>query len=123
NRIREIEPSLYFLAGVDPRGFVKQANLISASVTLSAAAALAVAEFRTRKLDVLKASCALVCVFFMANKVFSPQYWLWVVVLIALAGLPGWICAAVSAVAGADFVVSFSRLHLQADRVWPQAAW
>jgi hypothetical protein len=123
NRIREIEPSLYLLAGLDARGFAPQANLISALVTLTAAAALAAVEFRTRRLDALRASCALVCVFFIANKVFSPQYWLWVVVLIALAGLPGWLCAAVSVIAGVDFVVSFSRLHLQADRVWPQAAW
>ena len=29
NQIREIEPSLYLLAGVDPRGFVTPANQIS----------------------------------------------------------------------------------------------
>ena len=123
NQIRDIEPSLYLLAGMNPRGFVQQANLISALVTLAAAAALAVAEFRTRRLDVLRTSCGLVCVFFLANKVFSPQYWLWVVALIALAGAPGWIASAVSVLALSDFVISFSRLHVQAERVWALAQW
>lgn len=123
NRIREIEPSLYLLAGADARGFVTAANTISAAVTLASAAALTVLELRTRRLDLLRASCALVCLFFVANKVFSPQYWLWVVALIALAGLPGWICGAVSTVALADFVISFSRLHIEGDRAWALAAW
>lgn len=123
NRIREIEPSLYLLFGANPRAFVGAADTISAVVTLGAAAALAAIELRTRRLDVLKASCALVCLFFIANKVYSPQYWLWVVALIALAALPGWLCGAVSLVALADFAVSFSRLHLQADRAWAQVAW
>jgi hypothetical protein len=55
--------------------------------------------------------------------VYSPQYWLWVVALIALAGVPAWICSAVSAVALADFVISFSRLHIQGERAWALAAW
>ena len=123
NRIREIEPSLYLLAGRDARGFVTAANTISAAVTWSGAAALAVLELRSRRLDVLKASCALVCLFFVANKVFSPQYWLWVVALVALAGLPAWMCSAVSAVALGDFVISFSRLHLEGERAWGLSAW
>ena len=123
NRIREIEPSLYLLSGANARGFVAAANAVSAAVTLAGAALLAVLELRTRRLDVLRASCALVCLFFIANKVYSPQYWLWVLALIALAGLPAWICSAVSAVALADFVISFSRLHVQGDRAWALAAW
>jgi uncharacterized membrane protein YkgB len=123
NRIREIEPSLYLLAGRDPREFVSAANAISSAATLGAALTLAVIELRTRRLDALRASCALVCLFFIANKVYSPQYWLGVVALIALAGLPAWICSAVSAVALADFVISFSRLHIQGDRAWALAAW
>lgn len=125
NRIREIEPGLYLLAGADARAFAGTANLISALVTVAAAAALGALELRTRRLDALRAACAFVCVFFLASKVFSPQYWLWVVALIALAGLPGWLCGAVSVVAAADFVASFGRLHLylQGERAWPQAIW
>ncbi len=123
NQIREIEPSLYLLAGVDPRGFAPIANRISAAVTLAAAAAIAALELRTRRLDPLRAACGLVCIFFAANKVYSPQYWLWVAALIALASAPAWLATAVSAVAFADFVVSFSFLHLQSDRVWPQVNW
>jgi hypothetical protein len=46
-----------------------------------------------------------------------------VVALIALASLPGCIAGAVSVLALADYAISFARLHLQADRVWAQAAW
>jgi hypothetical protein len=123
NQIRDIEPSLYLLAGVNPHTFVTPANQISAAVTLAAALALAIAELITRRLDVLRASCGLLCVFFLVNKVFSPQYWLWVVALVALAGLPGWLAGAVSMISLADFVSSFSRLHIQSQRVWAITAW
>jgi hypothetical protein len=123
NAIREIEPSLYLLAGADRRGFVGAANAISAIAVISAAAAIAAVELRTRRLDPLKASCALVCVFFIVNKVYSPQYWLWVVALLALAAVPGWLAGAASVIALADYASSFARLHLQADRAWAQAAW
>jgi hypothetical protein len=123
NQIREIEPSLYLLAGAEPRAYAPIANRISAAVTLAAAAAIAILELLTRRLDPLRASCGLVCIFFAANKVYSPQYWLWVTALIALAGIPAWLATAVSALAFADFVVSFSFLHLQSDRVWAQASW
>jgi hypothetical protein len=37
--------------------------------------------------------------------------------------LPGWLASGVSVLALADYAISFTRLHLQADRVWPQAIW
>ena len=123
NRIREIEPSLYLLLGADGRRFVTAANTMSAAAVLAAALAIAAAELRTRRLDLLRAACALVCIFFIANKVYSPQYWLWVVALLALAAVPGWLGGAVSVLALADYAISFTRLHLQADRVWAQAFW
>jgi hypothetical protein len=33
------------------------------------------------------------------------------------------MAGAVSVIALADYAVSFTRLHLQADRVWQQALW
>jgi hypothetical protein len=123
NRIREIEPSLYLLWGADARAFVPAANAISALAVLAAAAAIAGVELRTRRLDPFKAACALMCVFFLANKVYSPQYWLWVVALLALAAVPGWLAGAASVVALADYAASFARLHLQAERAWAQAGW
>lgn len=123
SRIRVLEPSLYLLFGADPQRFVRAANSIGLFATLAAALSLALIEWRTRRLDVLRGACALLCVFFIASKVYSPQYWIWVVAVIALAALPGWLCSAVSAVALADFAASFIRLHLQSDRVWGEAAW
>ncbi len=123
NRVREIEPSLYLLLGRDPRGFAPAANAISAAVTLAAATAIAALELRTRRIDAMKAACALVCVFFAVNKVYSPQYWLWVVALLALAAAPTILATSISCVAVADYVVSFSFLHLQSDRAWAQVRW
>jgi uncharacterized membrane protein len=123
NRIREIEPSLYLLLGnVSAKGFAPTANTISAAVTLAAAAAIALYELRTRRLEALPAACALVCVFFTVNKVYSPQYWLWVVALTALVGLPDWLLSVVGCTALCDFIVSFMLLHLQAQRD-PQWTW
>ena len=123
NRIREIEPSLYLLLGADGRAFVPAANAIAALAVLAAAAAIAAVELRGRRLHPAKAACALVCVFFLANKVYSPQYWLWVVALLALAAVPGWLAGAASVVALADYAASFARLHLQAERAWALAGW
>ena len=132
NSVRDIEPSLYLLFGQHPRAFVPRANLISLLATLAGAGTIAALEWRARAsatqegpagIDPLKAACALVCLFFLANKVYSPQYWLWVLALLSLAAAPGALAAAVSSVAFADFVVSFSFLHLQSDRVWPQVQW
>src|SRR5438132_184456 len=61
NQIREIEPSLYILAGLDPRGFAQTANLIAAGATLATAITLAIVELYSRRLDVLLASCGLMC--------------------------------------------------------------
>ena len=123
NRSRDIEPSLYLLFGANARTFAPMANLISASISLAAAALIAAVELRTRRLDPLRVSCALVCVFFAANKVFSPQYWLWVVALLALAGAPGFLAAATGCMALADFIVSFSFLHLQQSRGGALTSW
>src|SRR5581483_1141669 len=49
--------------------------------------------------------------------------WLWVVALLALAAIPGWLAGAASVIALADYASSFARLHLQADRAFAQAAW
>ena len=122
NRIRDIEPSLYGFLDVNPHGFVKSANTISAAVTLAFAAAIALYELRTRKLVALPAACALVCVFFTVNKVYSPQYWLWVVALTALVGLPDWLLTTVAGTALCDFVVSFTLLHFQVQHD-AQVAW
>ncbi len=123
NRVRDIEPSLYLIAGWDARRSVPTANTVSALVTLAAAGAIAFLELRTRRLDAMKAACALICIFFAVNKVYSPQYWLWVVLLLSLAAAPTILATAVSCIAVADYVVSFSFLHLQSDRAWEQVRW
>jgi uncharacterized membrane protein len=121
--IREIEPSLYLLFGADRRGFVPRANVTCFIATLAGMAVVAALELRTRRLDPLSAVTALTCLFFVANKVFSPQYWLWVVALLALAGAPAWLAIATGTTALVDYGVSFHALHLIDKRAWAQWQW
>ena len=123
NSIREIEPSLYLLLGADPRAFVGGANAICAAVTLSGALGLAALELRSRRVEPLPAAAALLFLFFAANKVFSPQYWLWVVAMLALTGAPPWLGASVGAMAIIDYVASFSLMHLHTERAWREWEW
>lgn len=123
NRIRDIEPSLYLLLGQNARTFAPTANLISASISLCAASLIAAVELRTQRLEPRHVACALVCLFFAANKVFSPQYWLWVVALLSLAGAPGFLAAATGCMALADFIISFGFLHLQQSRGGALTNW
>ena len=123
NAIREIEPSLYLLLGADPRGFVRGANAICAVVSLSGALGLAALELRSRRVEPLPGAAALLFLFFAVNKVFSPQYWLWVVAMLALTGAPLWLGASVGAVALIDFVATFSLMHLHTERAWRELEW
>jgi hypothetical protein len=123
SRIREIEPSLYTLLGASPRGFVAQANAISSGAVAAAALLLGALELRTRRLPVRPALLLLLCVFFLANKVYSPQYWLWVVVALAWAGAPAALGVLASATALVDYLCSFTHLHLQLARVGDLLVW
>ena len=37
--------------------------------------------------------------------------------------MPGSLAGAVSVLAFADYAISFSRLHFQADRIWAHVTW
>jgi hypothetical protein len=41
----------------------------------------------------------------------------------ALAAAPIWLASAASVLALTDYAITFTRLHLQGDKAWPQAIW
>jgi Glycosyltransferase family 87 len=116
SRIREIEPSVYSLLRMGGREFVGRVNAFSSLFVLAVAAAFSLYELRTRRLEIPPALVLLFCAFFLVNKVYSPQYWIWVVLVLAWAGAPGWLSAIASATALADYLSSFTHLHLQMER-------
>jgi uncharacterized membrane protein len=60
------------------------------------------------------AAAASFAVFMLLNKVFSPQYMLWVFVYGLLAEWPGWTLAAVTTAGLVDYADAFITLHLMA---------
>lgn len=123
SRIREIEPSLYLLLTFDARAFAQKANVVSSLIVATACFALGGVELRTRRLPILPALMVLFAVFFIVNKVYSPQYWLWVVLALALAGGPASLGVAAGAMALVDYVGSFAHLHVQMQRIGHVTGW
>ncbi len=75
-----------------------QINTLTTALLLAAIAALTWAVWRGGPHAFLPASCAAIAWFLFVNKVYSPQYSLWVVVLLAVVGAPpalavGWSAA------------------------------
>lgn len=62
------------------------------------------------------AAAAGFAVLMLLNKVFSPQYMLWVLVYGLLGEWPGWTLATVTTVGLADYADAFITLHLMAVR-------
>jgi hypothetical protein len=71
---------------------------------------------------ILPAALAAIGWFFFINKVYSPQYNLWVVVLLALMGAPLALAASFASVDARYFVASFVILHFAVNRD-PTAGW
>ncbi|MDQ6916020.1 MAG: glycosyltransferase 87 family protein [Actinomycetota bacterium] len=89
-------------------------NWLSAALTALGIAVLMVAVARARRESVLvTAFLAAVAWFFLVGKVYSPQYALWVVALLALAGAPVGVWAVFAAVDVLFFAASFTSLYLQ----------
>jgi uncharacterized membrane protein len=89
-------------------------NGLSAALTALGIAVLVVVVARARRESVLVAALlAAMAWFFLVGKVYSPQYSLWVVVLLALAGAPVSVWAVFAAVDVMFFAASFTSLYLQ----------
>jgi len=84
------------------------------SVLLMAGVLVALALWVLRGAPVAPAAAAAVATLMLLNKVFSPQYMLWVFVFGVLAAWPGWTLAAVTMAGLVDFANAMITLHLVA---------
>src|SRR3954465_1680968 len=120
NSGRDNEPSLYTLFGAGRRDAIPLASgMLAASVLVC----VFVFALSRRGLRVRAPIAAVMLVFFFFTRVWSPQYWLWIFAVLALAGAPTWIAAAASGAAVIDYIAAFGLLHLSAAGDYAQATW
>jgi uncharacterized membrane protein len=98
---------------------VSAVNALSVVLVLAAVALLA--WWVWRGAPTMLAAAAAFAFFMLLNKVFSPQYMLWVFVFGLLALWPGWTLAAVTVAGLIDFTNAMITLHLLAvhSPSWP----
>jgi hypothetical protein len=84
-------------------------DAVSALLVLAAIVVLAL--WVLRGVPVATAAAAALAFMMLMNKVFSPQYMLWVFVFGLLAGWPGWTLASVTAAGLADYANAMITLH------------
>lgn len=90
-----------------------QINALSALLLGAGLVALLLLQWRARRQVLLPASCAALGLFFFVNKVYSPQYSLWIAVLLASGGAPSALAVAWGAVDLMYFMASFTTLALE----------
>lgn len=111
NRTRPIELNLWnFLERLHLT--TAQINGLSAIMLLGFLAVIVAMLWRGGRDAILPASCAAIAAFFFVNKVYSPQYSLWLVVLLAVAGSAPALAAAWSSVDLGYFMCSFIILGI-----------
>ena len=91
---------------------VQQINLLSAALLAAGLVALLIAQWRSPPGAWLPACCAVLGWFFFVGKVYSPQYGLWIVVLLAVIGAGSALAVAWSAADLLYFVAGFVFLGL-----------
>ncbi len=89
-------------------------DAVSAALVLAAVVVLAL--WVRRGASPAVAAAASFAVLMLLNKVFSPQYMLWVFVYGLLADWPGWTLAAVTTAGLVDYADAFITLHLMASK-------
>lgn len=89
-------------------------DAVSALIVLAVVVALA--RWVLRGAPVLTTAAAALAFFMLMNKVFSPQYMLWVFVFALLAEWPGWALAAIAFAGLTDYANAMITLHLVAVR-------
>ncbi len=89
-----------------------QINTLSLALLIAGLAVFTYMVWRGRENAFLPAACAALAWFFFVNKVYSPQYSLWIVALLAVAGAAPAVAAAWSAADLLYFGASFLTLGL-----------
>jgi len=88
-------------------------NILSGIGLLAALVILGSWQRRGRSDLTIPAAAALLTWFFFLNKVYSPQYFIWLVPFLALVSAPFWLFIVLSVADVVYYVASFQILHLQ----------
>jgi hypothetical protein len=110
NGTRQIDPSLYTMAGLDPQRDYEIANKVSFALLVAGALFVTFADFRTKRGKIAVMTGFLLLVWLLGNKVFSPQYWMWALFGYAIAGGRTWLGLTAGAVATLEHLAVFSIL-------------
>ncbi len=89
---------------------ISSANLFSLLVTVMAVAWLVVRVYQGGR--VVEATAYAFTIFLFVNKVYSPQYTLWLMAFAVLADWPGWTLLLLTISGIADYLNSFTEIHL-----------
>ena len=111
NRVRDIEVNLWTIIR-DWHLSTDTVNTLSALGVLLGLAALAAVQWRRDDDCTIAAAAAILIWFFFLNKVFSPQYFIWIVPFVALLNAPLWLAVALAFVDVIYYTASFQILHL-----------
>lgn len=111
NRERSIEVNLWTIIR-DWHLSTDAVNTLSALGLVLGLAALAAVQWRRDEDCTIAAAGAILIWFFFLNKVFSPQYFIWIVPFLALLGAPIWLAVALAFVDVIYYTASFQILHL-----------
>ena len=99
---------------------VSSANLISLAVTVVAVVWLALRVYQGGR--AVEAAAYAFTIFLFVNKVYSPQYTIWLVAFALLADWPGWTLLLLTISGIADYINSFAEIHFIYTRS-PALSW
>lgn len=111
NRVRAAEVNFWTIFRDHPPS-VDTVNNLSALGVLLGLAALGLLQWRSRESILMPAAAAILTWFFFLNKVYSPQYFIWLVPFLALLAAPLWLFLLLSAVDVIYYVASFQILYM-----------
>lgn len=109
NSARPAEPGLWTVLGGLDTAQVNRLSFVALGAGCLVGACCAV---RSRRPVLLPLGSALLLWWLFLNKVYSPQYGLWVLLALALAPVPALLWQAIALADGAYFVVSFQLLYV-----------
>ena len=110
NRERDIEVNVWTIIR-DYHLPVDTVNNLTALGIVLAIVALGAFQWRRQADYTIEAAAILTTWFFFLNKVYSPQYFLWLVPFLALLSAPLWLFVALSFIDVIYYVASFQILH------------
>jgi uncharacterized membrane protein len=112
NRVRPPEVNVWTLFGKDtlPIDLINNVTLVGIVIVI---AALMVVQWRRGGDIMIPAAAIALTWFFFLNKVYSPQYFIWLVPFLALLAAPLWLYILLTIADVAFYIASFQVLHIE----------